>query len=594
MTASAIAEFYRQTLCAKRGRGILAVHPYPTKIDPSAIAKCVLTHTRAGDTVVDCFSGSGTTGLAALMCDRSQGANAGPRNCHLFDVSGLATFIAKNSTAKVDVGLVEKEAQAILARLRRDLGPIYQATDTAGELGEIRYIVWSEVVRCAACEGRAPVYDLAVRTKPARILRETACPSCGHGIDLATAPRLTCRIKDDLLGEIIEQRMRVPIMLYGATGSRCWRRRVSDADTALISRVSRMSIPDRVPIAPLGKDGQAWGEMHRAGYHTGITHVHHFYSRRSLIALARAFELAEASDKRVRDALRLWVSSYNQAHMTLMTRVVAKKGHDDLTVTSGQSGVLYVSSLPVEKNLIRGLESKLVDLVSALGETSSSRSRVFVHKASGHKTGLKDASVDYVFTDPPFGDYIQYSEINRITEAWLGISTDTRSEAIVSRFAGKSIDFYRDMLGKVFGEMARILKPTGHMTLVFHSASPEIWAAVKSAWESAGFRFVLASILDKKQDSFKQVVSPNAVQGDALILLVKRTGRGAVPKKVDIWAFVRKYLKSYPSHSASKSTPRHLFGRVVAHCLSNGQAVPLSAGDFYSQLRERYPRLNPR
>ena len=36
---------------------------------------------------------------------------------------------------------------------------------------------------------------------------------------------------------------------------------------------------------------------------------------------------------------------------------------------------------------------------------------------------LPDSSVDYVFTDPPFGSNIYYSEASHIWESWLDAFT---------------------------------------------------------------------------------------------------------------------------------------------------------------------------
>ena len=56
----------------------------------------------------------------------------------------------------------------------------------------------------------------------------------------------------------------------------------------------------------------------------------------------------------IQDALKLLLLSYNATHCTLMTRVVAKKNAKDFVLTGAQSGVLYISKLPVEKNIILG------------------------------------------------------------------------------------------------------------------------------------------------------------------------------------------------------------------------------------------------
>src|SRR3546814_18263236 len=64
---------YRQPLAAKRTGALYGAFPYPTKISPEAIALYIAAHTKPGDTVFDGFGGSGTTGLAALLCDRQIG-----------------------------------------------------------------------------------------------------------------------------------------------------------------------------------------------------------------------------------------------------------------------------------------------------------------------------------------------------------------------------------------------------------------------------------------------------------------------------------------------------------------------------------------
>ena len=62
--------------------------------------------------------------------------------------------------------------------------------------------------------------------------------------------------------------------------------------------------------------------------------------------------------------------------------------------------------------------------------------------------GVGDASVDYIFTDPPFGSNIFYADCNLIWESWLGRITDARSEAVVNKSlslgaGGKSLEDIR-------------------------------------------------------------------------------------------------------------------------------------------------------
>ena len=263
-----------------------------------------------------------------------------------------------------------------------------------------------------------------------------------------------------------------------------------------------------------------WGDLHRSGYHTGITLFHHFYTPRNLAVLGRLWALVSAqADRGLRKALQLWVLSYNASHSSLLTRVVAKKSQKDLVVTGAQSGVLYVSGLPVEKNILDGLDRKIRTFAEAFALTSGSRSKVTVTCGSSTFLSLPTGSVDYVFTDPPFGGYIPYAEINQLNEAWLGHLTDRTSEVIVSPAQGKTVSDYAQLMAAVFSEVSRVLRRDGRATVVFHASKPAVWEALGKAFRANGLSIEATSILNRQQVSFKQVVSEGGTKDDAIFLL---------------------------------------------------------------------------
>ncbi|MBI4785518.1 MAG: hypothetical protein HY782_00505 [Chloroflexi bacterium] len=135
---------------------------------------------------------------------------------------------------------------------------------------------------------------------------------------------------------------------------------------------------------------------------------------------------------------------------------------------------------------------------------------------------IPDASIDHIFTDPPFGSNINYSEMNYLWEAWLGIFTDTREEAIVNRMQGKTVEDYRGLITNALREMHRVLKPGRWLTLVFHNSSSEIWAAIQAALRASGFELAKIQTLDKRHGTFKQFVSENAVGYDLILHCTKR------------------------------------------------------------------------
>ena len=75
---------------------------------------------------------------------------------------------------------------------------------------------------------------------------------------------------------------------------------------------------------------------------------------------------------------------------------------------------------------------------------------------------LDDGSVDYVFTDPPFGSNIFYSDMNLLQEAWLGETTDPAREAVVHTTGKRkngAKERYEALLRSAFSEAFRVLKP---------------------------------------------------------------------------------------------------------------------------------------
>jgi hypothetical protein len=582
---TAIEKMYQSPLPMGRTGPLYNAFSYPTKISPEAIALFIATHTEPGDTIADVFSGSGTTGIASLLCERPtpymiEGATRlgieprwGPRTTHLFDVGVLGTFISRTLTDPP----CPREFEAAVSELGRAaqeiIGPCY-AAENNGQEGAIRHVVWSEVIKCPQCATDHTLWSVAARKNPARLAKSFCCDGCGREQSIDQCLRVEADTVD-VYGCAIRTRLRVPVEIHGKTGQKKWVRPPTEADLEIAELARCMSLPASAPNAPI-----RWGELHRSGYHSGITHLHHLYTPRNFLAVATLMDLADRWQDPIRSALKFCILSYNASHSTLMTRIVAKKNQRDFSVTGAQSGVLYVSGMPVEKNVIAGIARKASTIRDALSLIHGATGKVHVHNVSSERLPLESESVDYIFTDPPFGDYIPYAEVNQVNELWLGKLTDRTLEAVVSKSGGKDELSYQESMSAIFSEANRVLKPNGLVTVVFHSAHSRIWRALTASFASAKLRVRATSILDKIQESFKQVVSIVSVKGDPLILLAKDA---AAPNENDHAAILQDLAREVKI--SQHVDVRSLYSRYVSTCLAHELPVQLDAAEFARTMR---------
>lgn len=589
-----IHALYDSPIRSTRGGALFNAFPYPTKISPETIALFIASHTEPGATVFDGFAGSGTTGLAAILCDcptdnmkreaKKRGLHIrwGPRKAVLYELGVLGSFVSKVLCLPPDPKEFREAAQHLLAKAIQQYGWLYHTTDPSGATGTIRYTVWSDVLRCPSCRKHSSMWNACVSRNPAKISSTFCCPHCGSSASLRDVHRVHESSPDDVLDIKRKTRRRLPAWVYGETNGKTWAREADRSDLKLLQKIALEPVPECVPRVRV-----PWGDLYRSGYHKGITHLHHLYTRRNMIAFASLWSDVDGYPDHLRDALRFWLLSYNAAHSTIMTRVVAKKAQRDLVVTSAQPGVLYVSGLPVEKNVFSGLRRKLNAICKAFELTFGRGHTVEVRNKSCLNIDMPNESIDYVYTDPPFGANIPYSEVNFINEAWLGKITNQEEEVIVSPHQGKTVKDYHNLLVRAFQEINRVLRSDAKATVVFHSTSAQVWNAMRNACGEADLNITFTSVLDKTQDSFKQVTAPGVAKGDPIILLSKEKSK-LNDTKLDLWDVVKDLVQqAAASTDPAELSPKRVFSRLVGYCLSNNHNVPINASEFYKQLQER-------
>lgn len=129
-----------------------------------------------------------------------------------------------------------------------------------------------------------------------------------------------------------------------------------------------------------------------------------------------------------------------------------------------------------------------------IGEYYSEDETAFFDHASA--TRLLDStpaeSVDYIYTDPPYGANISYLDLSTMWCAWLDLpvtAANRAEEVIEGGQLRKSRDVYHHLLTKSLNQMYEVLKPRGWMSLVFAHRDVTYWDALVDACVSAGFDY---------------------------------------------------------------------------------------------------------
>ncbi len=638
-------DYHREPFAADVSEGkndpIYNAHSYHTKVPHRAIMRYILHYTEPGDVVFDGFAGTGMTGVAAQLCgDRKtveslgyrvqedgtildeEGrpfSKLGARRAILNDLSPAATFIAYNYNTSVDVDEFEREAQRILEEVEAECGWMYltlhepteeqlaRAKEALKEdpqglagrhdlsLGRINYTVWSDVFVCPECSREVVFWEAAVDKKAGKVLNEFPCPHCGANLTKKRMERAWETRFDEAINQTVRQAKQAPVLINYSVGRKRFEKEPDAFDLTLVEKIEESTIPYWFPTDPLpdGYNTRQPMESH------GFTHVHNFYTKRALHTLGKAYELARSSERSLRDYM-LFTVEQAVLGMAKISRYVPTHYSQ---VNQYLSGTLYVGSQVVDVSLGYILDGKIKRLGKILRAVNLRGSGTLTETLSSTDTKILSSSVDYVFTDPPFGGNLMYSELNFLWEAWLKVSTNNEPEAVVNKVQGKWLLEYQELMTRCFEEYCRILKPGRWMTVEFHNSKNSVWVAIQEALQHAGFVVADVRTLDKKQGTFKQLTSGGAVKQDLIITAYKPNG--GLEERFELEAGTEEGVWDYTSTHLRQLAPPMikdgkieinqerlnylLYDRMVAFHVQRGVAVPLSAAEFYAGLKQRYP-----
>ena len=600
---------------------IYSTHSYVTKVPHKAIMRYILHYTKPGDIVFDGFCGTGMTGVAVQLCSKPQNdfkhiiestmprVKWGKRYAIISDLSPAATFIASNYNHKVkNSHIFIERTQKILNDANEIYGWMFETNHVDSNSknvlfshakGKINYVIWTDVFLCPNCSEEFAFWDLSVDFVNKKSKDVMTCPHCMMKFRKKDCERAKDIYYDSIIKTTQTVAKQVPVLInYTYDGVR-YDKKPDKEDLEKLEKIKNMVMPFPVPIyeLPEGYNTEQPKKSH------GFKFVHQFYTKRNLIILSYVFQRSKELDLRDRLAFHSAIRG-SLSYGTKMVKVNVNRmlNGGGLFALGAVTGTMYIPSNNAERPLLDAISNKVENIAKSY-ELLPREESVMVSTGSLTDMGtVNDNSIDYIFTDPPFGSNLNYSELNFLWEVWEHVLTDNKPEAIMNTVQGKALLDYQKLMLESFSECFRILKPNRWMTVEFHNSQNAVWNAIQESLSRAGFVVADVRTLDKQQGSFKQSTTTSAVKQDLVISAYKpkdsfiREFINNAGSEETAWSFVRQHLAQIPVvvmtgdkiEIISERKAFLLFDRMVAFHIMNGIPVPIDANTFYKKLDEKF------
>ncbi len=431
----------------KKAGTIFNMHSYWTKQPLDPIKYFIEKYTKEGDTVLDPFSGSGMTGIAALQLKR---------NIILNDISPLSIHISKgyctNFNLKQDYAKYETLKESIL----EGVSDLY-------------------LTHCTKCGCLAPISFSIVGE----------IWSSKDGLEIENRGLLMLNNKENVKfkKDYIFKEFSLLKICYNCKCSKGKQYKEPDSfdiEKYRVKKYENLFIPKE----------EFFGQEPKRNYKKGIRSVYQMYSARNLSALAIINErIIKINDARAKQLFKFIFSSI-LFNSSLMSRYRSYEN------TSIKMGTFYIPPLIKDTNVYDNFINKYKNVTKGNIEIFDSLedeniNSLFLIGSADELPDIKDNSVDYIYTDPPYSDIISYSELNIVYESWLNIKTNQSDEMIVSKAQGKDIKYFSNKFRDTLLRCRDVLKDGKYLTLVFHHPNIEHWYNIQESFEVPGLEPIL-------------------------------------------------------------------------------------------------------
>jgi 16S rRNA G966 N2-methylase RsmD len=194
---------------------------------------------------------------------------------------------------------------------------------------------------------------------------------------------------------------------------------------------------------------------------------------------------------------------------------------------------------------------------------------------------IESNSIDYVLTDPPYGEAIQYSELSYIWNTWLGFHYEIDEEVIVNPAQNKGNAEYLALLEKSLTEAFRVLKPGRNMTVAFHTRDLGLWMGLGHILGILNMRLISVNSFPPKGNPFTRNWAKFSPKTDIYLTLEKSSSDAKKESQSPInFNKVIEEVVEYAAHKHINSNELYdLFvSRLISYVISGHEITGLPKG----------------
>jgi 16S rRNA G966 N2-methylase RsmD len=406
-------EHIKYAIPPERHTPMYYMHKYWARKPHNVVSKYIETYSNESEVILDPFSGSGVTAIEALKLHRKAIA---------LDLDPMSNFITRMTGTTTDISQFQKDFEFIEKETKSKIMTLYETKCArCNEIGILSHVVWK-------------IDENGESEKP---VEEWYYCKCKRGIQ---------------------------------------KKSLDENDEIKLQRISKTKIPYWVPENEL-----IWNT--RVNVHKG-TRVVDLFTHRNLIALSVLLNsIEQLPNPETKDLMKF-----------VFTGFVIKASRMNFVNVGGYKSLgrgwcvrgYWVPKEHMEQNVWHDFEAQYRSVLKGKTESNSTvdfrrasdydrlkrtDDNILIVNGSAIDIPIPANSVDYVFTDPPYGDSIPYLELHYLWSSWLKMSPNFGDEIIISDSPvrkDKNFDMYYKMLSKAFREVYRVLKPERWLTVTFH------------------------------------------------------------------------------------------------------------------------------